>query len=232
MQVLYFCVFVHVFWFQSGRWPLTCIGRHCVCAINIVPGWAHHLETINLSQSLDKICMSVISYCCSTFRFWELRHEGKQVRPWRSPASPACRHHPWAGRPSRRWRLRSRWRRWSRLSLQSRWNLFRPKMCTFLRLRWKGGMQMRSGNKTFVKRTPAGTDHLRSDVMRSPNIFSNTSYFLSFCWQTTLPIIKPNPVLKPTSIQGVQGVKDSSGLWTRQHTVRCKALTGGLQCSI
>ena len=79
------------------------------------------------------------SWCLSRNKVFgkELRRHWKQARPWHSPASLACPHHPWVGRPSRRWSQCSRWRHSSQLSRPSTWNLSRPKMCTFPPLRCK-----------------------------------------------------------------------------------------------
>ena len=57
--------------------------------------------------------------------------------PWHSLAFLAWQHHPWVGRPSRRWTRCSRSRRSSQSSLLSMWSSYRQKMCRFPQLRWK-----------------------------------------------------------------------------------------------
>ena len=50
--------------------------------------------------------------------------------------------------------------------------------------------------------------------------------------QIKLPVIKPNPVFKRSRIKRVERIEDSCCLRSGQLTIRCQALTRGLQCSL
>ena len=77
-----------------------------------------------------------------------------------------------------------------------------------------------------VSRTLAVNDVPKMKSCHLPLIFQE------LWWQIKLPVIKANPVLKRSSIKGVERIKDCCRLRPGQHTIRCQALTRGLQCSL